>query len=89
MELMNLITFGIIPQFVPTFWTTIEVCIAVGGLFLAAVAMKKKKMALKLAESDEKEDMNKKNASLAEKYRNEHPEVYGNMQDQKEDKTEV
>jgi hypothetical protein len=60
-----------------------------GGLLLAVIAMKKKKMSQKLGESQQKEEINRRNASLAEKYKKEHPESFGTQNDKKENKLDV
>ena len=47
---------GIIPMFVPTWITTVEICVAMGGLLMAALMLRKKKAAKKY---EEKQDNNK------------------------------
>ena len=45
--------------FVPNFWTTIEICVAMGGLLLAAIMSHKKKLAKKYKEQQDKQNKTK------------------------------
>lgn len=46
-------------QFVPTIWTTIELCVACGGLLLAVIMAHKKKLAKKYKEQLERQEQKK------------------------------
>lgn len=70
-------------EIIPTWLFTPLICIAMGGLLMAAIVAKKKKMARQFEEAKLREAFEEQNKILAEKYMQEHPEEFKGKDEKK------